>query len=345
MRLILTAAVLAAGLAAARAQDEKVLKSFEERYQAAAEKAQSAVVSILVERDAAKEPKPPLGTPMQTGGPFAVRPIGAPVSGVILGDDGYIATSYFNVKGDIGEVKVTLPSGEVHKADVVGFHAAADVALLKIDAKGLPTLRATDLTQVRTGMPVVALGRAPDGKGLTMNPGILSAPGRLDNRAVQIDSKLNYGNVGGPLVDLEGRLVGVTCKVDTRSAPTFGQNSGVSFAIVLDKLNELLPELKKGLKKISGTGRPFLGITPVLDPPADSPGVPLETIQPGSAAELGGLRPGDVVLEFDGVKTPNFNDLRNVILKKAIGDRCTVKFLRDGKEETITVILGERPGD
>ncbi len=344
MRRLAILPLLLLAAPAARAQDP-VLGALEKRIQAASEKAQASVVAILVDRDPAKEPKAPTGPPAQTGGPFANRPIDTPVSGVIISEDGYVVTSYFNVKGDIGDVTVTLPGGATHKAVVVGYHAAADVAVLKIEAKGLPVLKPTDLTQVKTGMPVLALGRGPDGKGLTVNPGILSAPGRLDNRAVQIDSKLNYGNAGGAVIDLEGRLLGIACKVDTRTAPSFGQNSGVSFAIQVDKLDELLPELKKGLKKASGTGRPFLGIRPVMEPPADCPGVPLDNVEVASAAELAGIKRGDIILEFDGVKTPTFNELRAVILKKGIGDKCDVKFLRDGKEEQVTVILGERPGD
>jgi S1-C subfamily serine protease len=163
-----------------------------------------------------------------------------------------------------------------------------------------------------------------------LNPGIVSAPARLQGKGLQMDSRMNYGNVGGPLVDLEGRFVGVTCKVDVKFAASFGQNSGVSFAVTWDKLNELLPDLKNGAK-VRGTGAPFLGVQ--WNQNVDEPdGVPIESVVPGGSAEAGGLKPGDVILEFGGTRVKSFDDLREIINKKSVGDKVKIRFRR-GEDE------------
>jgi len=115
--------------------------------------------------------------------------------------------------------------------------------------------------------------------------------------------------------------------------------------VTADKLDELLPDLKKGMKKVPGAGRPFMGVGPVLNEPADADGVKLESIVPGSAAETAGLRPGDVILALDGQATKTFNDLRVMIGKRAIGDKVVVKLRRGEEEMEINVILMERPGE
>jgi len=354
MRLPRTAAASALlslllwGIAAAQ-DDAALLRTYEERVRKASEKATQVTVSIKVDRTAeigaapagARRGRPRL--PGFDNDPFSARPKD-PVTGMILDADGWIATSYFNVSGELKDIEVTLPSGKVHKAEIVGYNADADIALLKIEATGLPTLPAADPALLKTGEAVVAVGRAPDGHGLTMNPGIISAPGRHMGMTVQIDCRLNYGNVGGPLVDLEGRCVGMTCKINTRSSENIGQNSGVSFSLLRSKIDELAPRLKKG-EKTAGTGKAFLGIQGSLD---DTPGV--EGVVVGGVVESGsagkaGVQVGDIIKSLDGVKVKTFMDLREQILKKKVGDVVKVKLVRGETEMEIEVPLSERPAD
>jgi serine protease Do len=338
--------------AAAAQDDAAILKALEERIRGAADKAAAVTVSIKVNRtseagaapSSPRRPRPRFPGFLPDGDPFATRPKD-PVSGMILEADGWIATSYFNVSGNLNGIEVTLPSGKVHKAEVAGFNARADIALLKIEAEGLPTLPAADPAVLRTGEVVIAVGRAPDGHGLTVNPGIISAPGRHMGMTVQIDCRLNYGNVGGPLVDIEGRCVGMTCKISTRTADNIGQNSGVSFALLRSKIAEMAPGLKKGEKAVAtGSGHPFLGIRGDPDD-ADTDGAKIGGLESGASAEKAGVHVGDIIKAIDGMRVQNFTDLRTEILKKKIGDTVKLKVLRDGAEVEIPVVLGERPGE
>jgi S1-C subfamily serine protease len=353
MRLLRTSAASALltlllwGAAAAQ-DDAAILRALEERIHGAVDKAAVVTVSIKVDRASEASPgstprRPRPVFPGFDGANFSIRPKD-PVSGMILEADGWIATSYFNVSGELKGIEVTLPSGKVHKAEVVGYSADADIALLKIEAEGLPTLPAADPAALKTGEVVIAVGRAPDGRSLTVNPGIISAPGRHLGMTVQIDCRLNYGNVGGPLIDLEGRCVGMTCKINTRTADNIGQNSGVSFALLRSKIAEMAPRLKKG-EKTAGTGKAFLGIQ---SSPDDTPGV--EGVVVGGVVESGsagkaGIQVGDVIKSIDGVKVKSFMDLRDQILKKKIGDTVKVKLVRGETEMEIEVPLSERPAD
>ncbi|HLF94074.1 MAG TPA: trypsin-like peptidase domain-containing protein, partial [Planctomycetota bacterium] len=225
----------------------------------------------------------------------------------------------------------------------LGSNATDDLALLKIDAKDLPTLVPSRVEDLNAGSPVVAVGRAPDGKGLTLNPGIVSAVSRLGGRGVQTDAKLNFGNVGGPLVDAEGRLIAITCKVDTKAgiSSTRGQNSGVGYAVTHEELRKIMPDLKSG-KVVAESRRPFLGIE--ADQKATvAAGVLLAAVRAGGSAERAGIKGGDTIIEMDGQKITYFDELRAFILRKAPGDHIKVKVKREEKELEFECELGWAP--
>jgi S1-C subfamily serine protease len=316
------------------AKDNDPVAAIESVTVRAIEKAAPAVVAIKVEREA--EPaKPAADAPRRSpfrGMPFnpmqdvfANRPKDAWCSGVVAEADGTILTTHFNVAGKVRSIKVLLPDGRELEARILGFNGTYDLAALKVDAKGLATLQRAPVEELKTGHAVIAMGRAPDGKGLTANPGIVSAASRLGGRGIQLDAKLNYGNVGGPVVDVEGRLVGVSCKVDTKFSSTRGQNSGVGYAITHDRLPEILKELKEG-RSVAESRRPLLGI--VFNQKSTKKGVELESVQPGGAAEKAGIKAGDVIVEFDGTAITYFDELRATIMRKAPGERVKVKVLR-----------------
>ncbi len=300
----------------------------------AIEKAASCVVAIKVEREA-EPPKPtpePSRRPGLRGMPFhpmqdvfANRPKDAWCSGVVLEADGLILTTHFNVSGKVRAIKVHLADGRELEGRLLGYNGTYDLAAIKVDAKGLPTPARAPVEMLKAGQPVIALGRAPDGQSLTANPGIVSAPSRLGGRGIQVDAKLNYGNVGGPVVDLEGRLVAISCKVDTKFSSTRGQNSGVGYAITHDRLPEIVAEIRAG-KSVAESRRPLLGI--VFNQKSTKKGVELESVQPSGAAEKAGIKAGDVIVEFDGTPITYFDELRASIMRKAPGERVKVKVLR-----------------
>jgi S1-C subfamily serine protease len=343
-------AALAAPAAAQEIRAEDPLGAMESTLQSALSKAAGSVVGIWVDREP-EAPKPaPKAEPRMRmpGAPleevFAKRPHGAWCSGVVAEASGIVLTTHFNVSGRVKAIKVRLADGRELDGKLLGYNGTADLAAIKVEAEGLPVPAKAPLDRIRAGMPVVALGRAPDGRGLTANPGIVSASARLvGGKGVQTDAKLNFGNVGGPLVDLDGRLVGITCKVDVKYASSRGQNSGVGFAVTHDRVGELLASLKEGRNEAEPR-RPFLGIE-FNQKSKVAEGVELQSVTAGGAAERAGLKPGDVIVAFDGRKVSYFDDLRASILRKAPGDRVKVRFLRGSEEHEADCELGWAPGE
>ncbi|HXG60030.1 MAG TPA: trypsin-like peptidase domain-containing protein [Planctomycetota bacterium] len=362
-RAFLALAALAAAAAGGSAAQETPASSsaeepaaiLEDLYQKAAERAAPCVVAIKVDREpeAARPtaPAPPRApaTPGRFAGAedvFARRPAGAWCTGTIVDPAGVIVTTCFNVAGRVRSIVVRLPDGRELPGTLLGSDATCDLAAIRVEAEGLPVLERAPLEALRPGQAVLALGRAPDGRALTVNPGIVSASSRLAGRALQTDARLNFGNVGGPLVDARGRLLGITCKVDTKPgiSSTRGQNSGVGFALAHDRLyGELLGALRSG-RRVEEARRPFLGIehnakSSVTD------GVELAAVQAGSAAERAGLRPGDVIVAFDGKRTQFFEQLKEAILARSPGDRVQVRVRRRGEELELECELGWAPGE
>jgi len=315
------------------ADKPKLVEELESMAQRAADRAGKFVVSVRIDRE--KEPAPPTPTGQNRPSVFRTRPT-APVSGTLISGDGLILTSQFNVSGKVKKVEVDL-DGKTYEAQIVGYNGTLDVALLKIEAEGLPAPAFGDLTALNVGDPVYALGRAPDGKGLTLDPGVVSAKDRYGNRCIQHDGSANFGNAGGPLVDAEGRIVGITCKISTGRGDRFGQNSGISFAARWDKIEAFLPQLKTGAK-VETEQRPFLGVE--NDPEYRGKGAAIARAQPGGAAEKSGMKDGDVVISFDGKAIETWNDLTVAIRARKPGDKVKVKVKRGEEELEFDIELG-----
>lgn len=351
----LTAAGAAAQESPASSAAEELAANLEDLYRTAAQRAAACVVALKVEREpeARREPAPAAPrTPALPGRPagaedvFARRPSGAWCTGTVVESSGLIVTTFFNVSGRVRSILVRLSDGRELPGTLLGSDATCDLAAIRVDAEALPVPERAPLEDLRPGQAVLALGRAPDGRGWTVNPGIVSASSRLAGRALQTDARLNFGNVGGPLVDLRGRLLGITCKVDTKPgiASTRGQNSGVGFAVAHDRLyGEILAGLRSG-RRVEEARRPFLGIEHNAKS-SITEGVELAGVQAGSAAERAGLRPGDVIVEFDGKRTQFFEQLKEAILARSPGDRVKVRLRRRGEELELECELGWAPGE
>lgn len=341
MRPLLAAALLAAGPDDPVGAFERVLARLRERV---------APSVVAVEVDRTDDPEG-VGFQGQVSAhrDYYNRPAG-PVSAVIYEPDGHILTSLFNVSGTIrpGGLRVILADGTRLSAKLLGTDEQLDLALLKVEARDLPTLPKADPREVTQGAFVALVGRSPDRRIPTINLGIVSAVNRMNGTAVQTDAEMNYGNVGGALVTLRGGLVGMGTHI--RPQTHWGQSGGVGFACKSSEIDRVLERLKRG-ERIKAEKVPFLGILPGGGDP-DVPGIHVASVVPGSPAEKAGLREGDVLVGIDDVEVGDFEDLRGALLARRIGQEVTlrVRRLRDGdrreyEELRLKAVLEGRPGE
>jgi len=254
------------------------------------------------------------------------RPAG-PTTGILLDGEGHVMTSFYNVAGTIQSIRVTLSTGRSFPAELVAKSLRDDVALLKISAgESLPEAGPTwaDSSKMRTGKILFALGRSPDPSRLTVTEGIVSATRRNGGRAIQTDAKLNYGNAGGPLVDLEGRFIAMASRVG-HTQPQWGINSGVGFGTSASTLLAILPGLKEG--RDVGPFRPaFLGIRGDRDP--SGKGAQVLQVSEARAAAEAGVQAGDVIREFNDTELYNFDHLRRLIFSCEANEKVRLKIQR-----------------
>ena len=311
------------------------------RFRAAASKVAGSVVAIKVQRT---KDDPRFVRRIRVGrtGPAPLRaelfkrPKGATVTGVIVGPDGWVATSYFNIAGTLKSLKVVSPDGRELKAKVVGWDQERDLALLKVDAKGLPSVELCP--DAKLGAYVCVLGRSPTPEALTLTSGIVSAVGRVENSLLQFDAKANVGNTGGPLVDLDGRCLGIVGQVAVNSM--HGQNSGIAFATWSRVLAKAVDELKRGVK-IKRRPRLTLGIV-IARGAVDLKGVLVARVMPNSAAAKAGLKRLDSILKIDGVELEGAAQLVKLIRGKKKGDKVKLTVRRRARELEVEAVLDER---
>src|ERR1051326_1078391 len=269
-------------------------------------------------------------------------------SGVIVNSDGYILTNHHVVDGAI-DIKVELPDNRTYTAKLVGSDPPSDLAVLKIDAKDLPTLPLGDSDKVRVGDPVLAVGN-PLGIGQTVTSGIVSAKGRQTGVSdgsfedfLQTDAAINRGNSGGALVNTSGQLIGINSQILSPS----GGNIGIGFAIPVNMAKAVMDQLLKTGKVRRG----MLGVTiqsvdadmaSSLSLPA-ARGAIVTTVAAGSPAEKAGLKRGDVITAINNQPVIDNNSLRNLVASLPPGSNVEVSALRNGHDENFHVSLAELP--
>ncbi len=267
-------------------------------------------------------------------------------SGVVVTSDGYILTNN-HVIDSADDIRIEFNDGRSFKAKLVGADKPSDLALLKIDQTGLPTLPLGNSDAVQVGDVVLAVGN-PLGIGQTVTMGIVSAKGRSTGSGdgsyedfLQTDAPINHGNSGGALVSMRGELVGINSQIVSQS----DGNIGIGFAIPANMAQHVMAQLKTDGR----VRRSQLGVTvqPVTSEMADSLGLKevggaiVASIAPGSAAERAGVKRGDVIRSFNGQPIHDFNTLRNRVADATPGSNASVVVVRDGSEKTLNVKLDE----
>ena len=277
-------------------------------------------------------------------------------SGIIISSDGYILTnnhvvnskaeSTFYSISDATSVRVTLSSGDkkTYDAKIIGKDSQTDLAVLKIEAKGLTAAEFADSDKVKIGEFSMAVGN-PLALGTTITCGVVSAVNREVNDddgnkfiCIQTDAAINSGNSGGALVNSKGQVIGInTLKVSSTGV------EGIGFAIPINSTVKVIDELKT----YSKVRRPFIGIggrdltEEVAKVHNLVEGVYVASVEQFSAAEKAGLKVGDVITTFDGTKVKTMDELNEIKNKHAIGDKVKLSIFRDGKTQEIELTLGE----
>lgn len=269
-------------------------------------------------------------------------------SGFILSDDGYILTNHHVIR-DAEQVIVRLSDRRELEAEVIGSDPRSDVALLKVDAQGLPTVKTGRSADVEVGEWVLAIG-SPFGFDHSVTAGIVSATERsLANDTyvpfIQTDVAINPGNSGGPLFNLDGEVIGINSQIYTRS----GGFMGLSFAIPIDVAMEVADQLRD----TGSVTRGWLGVVIQevsrdlaesfgLDKPA---GALVVNVMSDSPAQAAGLREGDVIVRFNGNDITLSSDLPHQVGRIRPGEKADVEVMRDGRLQTLTATIGLLPDE
>jgi len=309
-----------------------------------------AVVNIdVVEKSKRASVQLPEGFPQIPGFGQQPRRQRGTGSGVIISADGYILTNN-HVAGDAEQINVKLADGREFKARVVGKDSETDLAVVKIDAPNLSFARLGDSDRLEQGEWVIALG-SPFGLSQTMTAGIVSATGRDLGRVggqftnfIQTDASINPGNSGGPLINMRGEVVGINTLIFSQT----GTSSGIGFAIPSNLATKIYAQLIKNGKVTRG----YLGVSLQPISPSIAKSVGYNGTDGALVADLprnyspagnAGLRSGDVIVEFDGKRVTSPKQLTEMVADTPVGKATELKYVRDGRAETATIKLGERP--
>jgi serine protease Do len=323
-----------------------------------AKKVQPSVVSIRAEKTVtSSSPMEGFGEDFFKGTPFEdfFKGRGAPPSkrkqtaggsGVVVDSKGYILTNNHVVAG-ADKITIHLFDGRELKGTVKGIDPKTDLAVVHVDAGDLPVAALGDSDKIEVGEWAIAIG-SPFGLEKTVTVGVISAKGRSGlgtgtyEDFVQTDASINPGNSGGPLVNIDGEVVGINVMI-------IQPGQGIGFAIPINLAKTIMTALISQGKVV----RPWMGIglqdlTPELIASfklEENEGALIGQVYEGSPAEKAGLKVGDLILEIDGVKVRNSQDVVREVLRKGVGQEIKLEIIREGKKTEILVTTGEMPAD
>jgi len=291
-------------------------------------------------------PTPP---PMPPPGPHG-RPDQSAGSGVILDPNGYIVTNNHVVEGAT-QITVTLSDRREFSAKTIGTDPKTDLAVIKIEASNLPSVKWAEYEKLQVGDLVLAIG-SPFGLSSTVTLGIISALGRGNvgiadyEDFIQTDAAINPGNSGGALVNMNGDLIGINTAIFSRT----GGSEGIGFAIPSSIALDIVESLQKTGKVVRGwMGVAIQEITPALAKsfklPEQRKGVLISDVNENGPSHAAGIKRGDVVIGFNGKDVQSVSQLRNLVARTMVGKDAQVKVLREGQEHMLTVKVAERPSD
>ena len=330
------------------------LRQMGKAFSSIAEKASPAVVGLQAEKIVSQDSQTYHNSPFDEYffGPRSPRqrspqrPQTALGSGFVISPDGYILTNNHMVEG-AEKVTIELADGRKFTAEITGTDPESDIAVIKIDADNLPYLEFADSDTLEVGEWVLAIGN-PLGFSHTVTAGIVSAKGRSLHLAdienfIQTDAAINRGNSGGPLLNLEGKVVGMNTAIYGATG-----NIGIGFAIPINMAKHAYKQIREG----GSVARGYLGIwfrdlnseyAKALDLDKDTKGAMIMDVIPDSAADKAGLKRYDIVVEFEGKPVEKSNQFLNRVAMLSPDTKIDMVVLRDGKRKTFTVKLGKRP--
>ncbi|MCJ7438185.1 MAG: trypsin-like peptidase domain-containing protein, partial [Acidimicrobiia bacterium] len=280
------------------------------------------------------------------GGPGSGN--GGAGTGFVITQDGYIVTNN-HVAESAAKIEVAFTNGEIASAKIVGTDPSADLAVLKVDRTGLPTVELGDSDAVQVGDEVVAIGNALALEGgLSVTRGIISGTDRdVDTEVgsslvgmLQTDAAINPGNSGGPLLDAQGRVLGINTAI---ANPASAQNVG--FAIPISRAKPIIEDLRLG-RAATFLGVSTRNVTPAaareLDLKVDA-GAYVAKVTAGTPAKDAGIQEGDVIVEIGGKTIEDSGDVQTAVREHRPGDKVTVVVDRKGERKTLDATLTERP--
>lgn len=272
-------------------------------------------------------------------------------SGIIVKSDGYIVTNYHVIQGS-STIIVKLPNGKngnVFKAKIIGHDDLSDLAIIKIEARNLPTAVFGDSSRIKIGDNAIAIGN-PFGEEFqgSVTLGIIStvnkeidlsdeSKGEVSKyKVIETDASINQGNSGGALCNANGEVIGIN---SLKLGAKYGDD-GMGIAVSINEAKKVIDQIMKNGK----VTRPFLGViggTALADKNNGIQGAYVKTVVSGSGLEKAGIRPDDIIVELDGVKVTTIDDIQSIIQNKKIGDKIPCKVYREGKYVKCEVVLSE----
>ncbi len=256
-------------------------------------------------------------------------------TGLVISKDGWIVTSSFALNWDPSTILVTLDDGRKFTAKMAGTDETRGISLLKVEADDLPVPTLAPPERVEVGQWAFAIARSLAGSGPTVHVGTVSALDRISGKAIQCDTNTSPANYGGPLVDIEGRVLGLIAPLAPagEAAGVDWYDSGIGFAATLGALDEVLARLQQG--EVLKRGK--LGIQ--LDPAGLGPGAIVQSTPRGGAAHGAGLRKGDTILALDALELRHSMHLQDAIGRHYSGDWVELRYLRKRDGDTVEVLV------
>jgi serine protease Do len=270
------------------------------------------------------------------------RPGDGPTTGLIVSEDGYVITSTFNFLRNPPIITVVTRDGQRHLARMLGRDETRKLCLLKIDSsQRLPAPKLAPQSQLRVGQWAIAVGVGYGDPEPAVSAGIISAHSRISGRAVQTDANISPANYGGPLLDIDGQVIGICVPLSPQSgdvsAGSEWYDSGIGFAIPLEGADDLLAALKEGKTILPA----YLGVqVKAADAPAR--GAVVAQVLNDSPAERAGLKADDVLIAADGQAIRDPADLRVMIGRRIAGQRIKLLIERAAEQQEFEITLGDR---